>query len=285
MWVWIVCVSARGYTGDVFQVLPWGFLYRFLSGISSKSAHVITHQAYFKSFIYIQHYLFLAYLSTSFSLALFYIFNRSCCDPMRKQEKSLCHLCFCIKKKQLCPQIMLLFRACDSRPLSRGHSPVFIISLPLTPSGRHLITEQGTSQCFLITLPPPSGHHLMMKNLLQEVRAFVVLLFSSFLFSSLFLLFPWMCVFVCLSHSTHSTDIWCPELQCLYSTPAVTASCVSGATSPQLSLLVTVKAESITESAQGEGEIQGQLHFLLRTQVKQKNKTSRWTLIKLGKKL
>ena len=77
-----------------------------------------------------------------------------------------------------------------------------------------------------------------------------------------FSFFPWMCVFVCLSHSTHSTDIWCPELQCLYSTPAVTASCVSGATSPRLSLLVTVKAESITESAQGEGEIQGQLHFL-----------------------
>lgn len=60
--------------------------------------------------------------------------------------------------------------------------PVLIISLPLTPSGHHLITEQGARQCFLIMLPLPSGHHLMIKNLLQEVWTFVLLLFSSFLF-------------------------------------------------------------------------------------------------------
>lgn len=59
---------------------------------------------------------------------------------------------------------------------------MLIISLPLTPSGHHLITEQGAHQCFLIMLSLPSGHHLMMKNLLQEVRTFVLLLFSSFLF-------------------------------------------------------------------------------------------------------
>ena len=115
-----------------------------------------------------------------------------------------------------------------------AQSPVLIISLPLTPSGHHLITEQGARQCFLIMLSLPSGHHLMMKNLLQEVRTFVLLLFSSFLFchggvclcvfvyvgsgggvfvhSQLFFIYLFF-----LSYFAPRLEIWCPELECAIS--------------------------------------------------------------------
>lgn len=124
-----------------------------------------------------------------------------------------------------------------------AQNPVLIIFLPLTLSGRHLITVQGTSQCFLIRLPPPSGHYLMMKNMLQEDGAFVLILFSSFLFSGILLCFC-KCnggVFAHILHTFFSSHILLSGLKFdvlrfnvpfLYSSPWATASHISSVTSP-----------------------------------------------------
>lgn len=82
---------------------------------------------------------------------------------------------------------MLLFKGLKNVPPSWGTEPSAHHPLPLSPHNHHLITEQGTSRCFLITLTPPLGRHLMMKNLLGEGWAFVALLHSSsFIISCLF---------------------------------------------------------------------------------------------------
>lgn len=103
---------------------------------------------------------------------------------------------FVFAKRRLCSQISVLFKASDNIPLSWGTEPS-AYHLPASHSIRPPFNYRaGTSQCFFIILPPP--HHLMMKNLLQEVWAFVLLLFSSFFIFWAFLFLSWMCVFVCV---------------------------------------------------------------------------------------
>lgn len=97
---------------------------------------------------------------------------------IRKWRQSVCHLSFC-KTAFSVTDNHIVGSIWHISSFPTAQSPVLIISLPLTSFGHHLITEQSRSQCFLITLPPPSGHHLMMKNLLWEIWAFVLLSFFS----------------------------------------------------------------------------------------------------------
>lgn len=107
---------------------------------------------------------------------------RASSDSIRKRQTSACHLCFCKIASLVTDNHIVVGSFWHVSCVLGRRAPVLIVSLPLTSFGHHLITEQGRSQCFLVGHPPPSGHHLMMKNLLREIWAFVLLSFF-FLFA------------------------------------------------------------------------------------------------------
>lgn len=187
---------------------------------------LLFYWVYFKSYIINIIYLFCCYKH-----AFAFCFREV---PWGKYQQNVCFYkkrLFSQIRQSYCLKHLTIFLCPEAK------SPLLIISTPLTLSGHHLITKQGTSQCFLIILPPPSGHLLMMKNLLQEVWTFVfIIILLLFIFSGFFFFLSWGFVFVCFFSmfllSGLKSDVPSLSVLLLYSTLSATASHVSTVASP-----------------------------------------------------
>lgn len=209
---------------------------------------LLFYWVYFKSYIINIIYLFCCYKH-----AFAFCFREV---PWGKYQQNVCFYkkrLFSQIRQSYCLKHLTIFLCPEAK------SPLLIISTPLTLSGHHLITKQGTSQCFLIILPPPSGHLLMMKNLLQEVWTFVfIIILLLFIFSGFFFFLSWGFVFVFFFHVfALRLEIWCPELECatsLFHTFSYGITCIHCGFTLNLSSFPS-KAGALTKLVQREGEI------------------------------